>query len=84
MHGPTVQTTRFISSDISDDGDADRLETDLSGLDGVRDVSVDPHNHCVDVTYNQDVVDDNDIKQMLERSGYHVSVEDDVRGGRSV
>ena len=78
--GP-LETVHFQSSDISGDGDVDRVETTLSGINGVRDVEVDPNGHTVEVRYDPTEVNKAKLEEALIAEGYSVGGKDDAGGG---
>jgi copper chaperone CopZ len=78
MEGETLEQVELRSDKISGDGDADRLETDLAAIDGVRDVEVDTDNHTVSVSYDPRQVSYPKIREAVEAAGY--SVADDGSG----
>ncbi len=78
MLNPTLVATRFVSPQIKGAGDCDKLETLLSSLDGVRDVSTNPDDHSVTVTYSADIVDRNGMMAALQREGYSIESASDV------
>lgn len=61
---------------ISDSSDADRLESRLRDLEGVRYASVNYGNGQILVEYNPALLSLSDIRQILNRSGYKVLSED--------
>lgn len=66
---PTMETVRF---ELTGDDDPDELETNLSGLQGVRSVEADPNGGSVTISFDSAIVDDNAIREALESSGYHI------------
>jgi copper chaperone CopZ len=72
MNEGLAERTTLKSSQISGGGDADRLESDLSALEGVRRVNVDPNAHAVTVEYDPTIVDDNAIRAAVEDAGYKI------------
>ena len=51
MEGETVERTSFNVPDLGD-SDRDRILDALNGVNGVRDVEVQPEAHTVQVTYD--------------------------------
>lgn len=80
MEDEMLEHVRVTSSKITGDGDRDTLESDLSGINGVRDVDVDPDSHIVEVTYDPTEVDLNQIRETIESDGY--SIESETVGAR--
>src|SRR5690349_11955282 len=66
MEGETLEQVELRSDGISGDGDADRLETDIAAIDGVRDVEVDTDSHTVSVSYDPRQVSYPKIRQAVE------------------
>ena len=52
MNDPLLERATFQSAAIKKDRDVETLETELTSLDGVRDVEVDPNGHTVEITYD--------------------------------
>jgi copper chaperone CopZ len=67
------------SSRIKGDKDRDRLESDLSGIDGVRDVEVDPSANTVDIAFDPTIVNATRLQAAVEEAGYTL----DATGDRS-
>jgi len=63
-------------NNITDAGDADRLETRLKELEGVKSASVNFGNGQVLVEYNQALLSLSDIRQIINRNGYQILSED--------
>ena len=63
-------------NNITDAGDADKLETKLGELEGVKNASVNFGNGQVLVEYNQALLSLSDIRQVINRSGYQILSED--------
>jgi len=74
----TLAATRFVSPQIRGSGDAEKLETILGPIDGIRDVTANPDDHSVCVTYNMDVVDRNGIMSALQREGFAIESANNV------
>jgi copper chaperone CopZ len=72
MEGETVERVTVSSSDISSGGDAERLEGDLGGMVGIRDVQADPNAHSVEVTFDPREISFNQIKQAMETGGFKI------------
>jgi copper chaperone CopZ len=70
VNDATLETLRMTSSKISGDGDRERLEGDLGGMEGVRTVKVDPDNHSLEVTYDSVIVDANQIRSAVTNGGF--------------
>ena len=70
MESGLVEHLVLKSSKISGDGDRDRLETDLSGIDGVRDVEVDTNANSVDIAYDPTIVNATRLQAAVEEAGY--------------
>lgn len=62
----------FKSSKISGGSDSDRLEGDLSAVEGVRGVSVNNDEHSVEVRFDPTIVDANAIRAAVEQAGYPI------------
>lgn len=63
------------------DGDVDRIETALSGIDGVRDVEVNRDGGVVEVAYSPTEVSVPKLKEALIADGYTVDGGDSVGDG---
>ncbi|HEX6508095.1 MAG TPA: heavy metal-associated domain-containing protein [Chloroflexota bacterium] len=75
MDSGLIERVRFTSSKIKGQGDVERLESELSGEDGVRQVNVDPENHTVTVDYDPTIIDENAVKLAVEDAGYRIDSE---------
>jgi copper chaperone CopZ len=62
----------FTSSKISGDGDVDRLEDNLSGREGVRDVNVNTSEHTVEVIFDPTVISEQALRGQVEELGYGI------------
>jgi copper chaperone CopZ len=71
----------YSSSKISGDRDVERLEDELSSLDGVRDVEVDTNAHTVAVVFDPTVVSKTAVQSRVERLGYVGDPGDSAGGG---
>jgi Cu+-exporting ATPase len=63
-------------SNITDAGDADRLEARIKELEGIKNASVNFGNGQVLVEYNQALLSLSDIRQVIKRNGYQILSED--------
>ncbi len=63
-------------SNITDAGDAEKLETRLRELEGVKSASVNFGNGQVLIEYNQTLLSLSDIRQVINRNGYEILSED--------
>jgi Cu2+-exporting ATPase len=63
---------RFVVSQIHCGACAERIETVLSRLEGVRRVSADPQAQTVNVRYNDQAIDEPELEEHLDRLGYPV------------
>jgi copper chaperone CopZ len=72
METATMEEAAFHSSKITGDGDISRLETELSTVDGVRNVDVDTSSHTVMVRYDAAIIDRNQIAAQMDVLGYHL------------
>jgi copper chaperone CopZ len=70
MESGLEEHATFKSSRIKGDRDRDRLESDLSGIDGVRDVEVDPSAQTVDISYDPTIVNVTRLQAAVEEAGY--------------
>ena len=70
---PLLQHLTLSSSKISGDRDRDRLTSELSSIDGVRDVDVDTNNHAVDISYDPTIVNEPRLRAAVEQAGYKLS-----------
>jgi len=75
MESGVIERVSVTSSRIRGDKDRDRLESTIGTIDGVRDVSIDPERHTVEVAFDPTVVDRNAIKAAVEDAGYKVDSE---------
>ena len=75
MESGVIERVSVTSSRITSDKDSRRLESTIGGIDGIRDVSVDPEQHTVEVAFDPTVVDRNAIKAAVEDAGYKVDSE---------
>jgi copper chaperone CopZ len=80
MEGETLERVELRSDGISGDGDADRLETDLAAIDGVRDVEVNTDSHTVSVSYDPRQVSYPKIREAVEAAGYSVTYDSAATG----
>jgi len=80
MVNENLEHVRFQIGDIGD-GDVDRVETALSGINGVRDVEVNPDGGAVEVSYSPVEVSVPKLKEALIAEGYTVDGGDSVGGG---
>jgi copper chaperone CopZ len=76
MNSGTTEQLTFNSAKISGDGDADRLETQLSGVEGVRDVEVNTDDHSVAVSYDPTIVNAARLQALVESAGYPLDAGD--------
>jgi copper chaperone CopZ len=72
MNEGIQERVTFKSSKISGGSDSDRLEGDLSAVEGVREVSVNNDAQSVEVQYDPTIVDANAIRAAVERAGYPI------------
>jgi copper chaperone CopZ len=70
MQGGLTEHLTLRSSKITGDGDRDRLETELSSLDGVRDVEVSPDSNTVDIEFDPTIVNATRLHAAVEQAGY--------------
>jgi copper chaperone CopZ len=71
MQGLTKRIT-FKSSKINGDKDVDRLESGLSGLEGVRDVDVNITAHTVEAVFDPTVISTTALQTEVEQLGYKI------------
>lgn len=71
MQPGLIDKTRFVSSKIGE-RDIDKIETGLSGIDGIRSVEVTPEDHAVAITYDPTLLDINRLRAEFEGLGYSV------------
>ena len=76
MNEGIQERVTFKSSKISGGRDSDRLEGDLSSVDGVRGVNVNHDPHSVEVRYDPTIVDANAIRAAVEQAGYPIDDRD--------
>lgn len=81
MEDGILEQLTVHSKDISGDGDRNRLEGALSGIDGVRDVEVDPAQHSLQVTYDSTIVDAGAIRGAVEGAGYSLGSSSETTEG---
>jgi copper chaperone CopZ len=62
----------FTSSKIDSRRDVVRLEDELSGLEGVRDVTVDPERHTVEIIFDPTVISSTALHGQVEELGYAI------------
>jgi Cu+-exporting ATPase len=62
----------FVVSQIHCSACAERIETVLSRLAGVRRVSADPQAQTVNVSYNHEAINEPELEEQLDRLGYPV------------
>jgi copper chaperone CopZ len=79
MDGGLVEQITLHSMMISGDGDRDRLETTISGIEGVRDVEVDPGEHTIQITYDPTVVNAARLQAAVEQPG--LTLDSSASGG---
>lgn len=72
MNEGIQERVTFKSSKISGGSDSDRLQGDLSSVDGVRGVNVNQEEHSVEVRYDPTIVDANAIRIAVEQAGYSI------------
>ena len=72
MQSGLEERVTLTSSKIKGDRDRDRLEGDLAGEDGVRDVNVDPSNHTVEIVFDPTITDTNRMRTLVEEAGYSI------------
>lgn len=72
MNEGIVERVTFNSSKIKGASDASRLESELSTVDGVRDVNVNADAHAVEVRYDPTIVDVNAVRTAVEQAGYQI------------
>ena len=72
MNEGVQERIMFTSSKISGGNDSDRVEGDLSAVEGVRGVSVNNDEHSVEVLYDPTIVDANAIRAAVEQAGYPI------------
>jgi copper chaperone CopZ len=75
MESGVIERVSVTSSRITSDKDSQRLESTIGGIDGIRDVSVDPEQHTVEVAFDPTTIDRNAIKRAVEDAGYRVDSE---------
>ncbi|HZU11395.1 MAG TPA: heavy-metal-associated domain-containing protein [Chloroflexota bacterium] len=73
MEGESVEHVRLTSPDIDGAGDRDRIEREVSALEGVLNVTVQPNEHCALIDFDPRIVNVNRIEERLQDAGYHVS-----------
>jgi hypothetical protein len=76
----TTQIT-FTSKKIIGHHDVVRLETRLSGLEGVRDVTVDPIVHTVAITFDPTELSAPALQIMVDNLGYPIGSVADAESG---
>ena len=72
MESGIKERVRCMSSKIKGDGDRSRLESELSAVDGAREIEVDPDGHAVEINFDPTIVDANSIRRAVEDAGYSV------------
>lgn len=77
MDSATLSEVTFHSSGITGSRDADKLETDLGALEGVRDIDANTDAHTVRVVYDAAIVDANAIRQVIEDDGFTIDRHED-------
>jgi copper chaperone CopZ len=75
MEGETIEHVQLTSADIKGDGDRDTLESALSDEPGVRNVTVDPNGHTVEVAFDPREVSLSKLKDKMGLNGYKVQSE---------
>jgi copper chaperone CopZ len=75
MESGVIERVSVTSSRITSDKDSQRLESTIGGIDGIRDVTVDPEQHTVEVAFDPTTIDRNAIKRAVEDAGYRVDSE---------
>lgn len=80
MDGGLVEQLTLRSSSISGGGDRDRLEAEIGGISGVRDIEVKTGEHAVQITYDPTIVNATSLQAAVERAGFKL---DSLPGGRS-
>ena len=78
VNDPTLESVRF---QLTGNVDPDEVESDLSGLDGVRSVDADQNGNTVTVRFDAAIIDDNAIREALESSGYHIQNQESTAPG---
>jgi copper chaperone CopZ len=72
MNEGIQERVTFKSPKISGGSDTDRLESELSAVEGVRGVGVNNDAHSVEILYDPTIVDANAIRAAVERAGYPI------------
>jgi len=67
-----TKTLVLSSSHINGAKDADKLEDNLSSLDGVREVNANPDEHKVEITFDPTVLSELALQSEVERLGYKI------------
>lgn len=73
-------TAKFIVPSMGSDHCAGLIKTSLNRLRGIDAISTNIANHRVEIDYNVDALEINDIKKAIEKAGYevaHISTEAD-------
>lgn len=65
----------FTSSKVDSGHDVERLEDELSELEGVRDVNVDPERHTVEIVFDPAVIGATALQSKVEELGYAIDSE---------
>lgn len=65
-----MQTAMYLSPKIKCDGCADTIHSALDSVPGIQDVQVYVTTKRVTVTYDEDVVTDNQIREQMANAGF--------------
>ncbi|QLH06348.1 heavy metal translocating P-type ATPase [Nitrosopumilus ureiphilus] len=78
--GYTVVYEKFSAKidGVSDSVNSEKLKTNLIGIAGVREISVNTENSQVVIEYNPALLSSSDLRGMINRSGFQILSEDDV------
>jgi len=68
----------FTSSQVTGGGDVNKLEDNLSPVEGVRDVNVDANAHTVEIIFDPTVTSATKLRAEVEDLGYKIDSDADT------
>jgi len=70
-----TERMHFTSPNIRKPQDAGRIQEELAGVEGIRDVEVDPDSHEVTISFDPTVTSELKIRGILESHGVQLDQE---------